>query len=415
MLTNLLINNVALIDEAEINFGAGLNILTGETGAGKSMLIDSINFMLGGRPGKDFIRNGAETAFVEGLFEINSNIVKKQIAELGIELNGENQLHISRSINNSGKNVCRINGRAAAVGMLKETSALLVDVHGQHEHQSLLNVNRHIHFLDAFCGDKLTILKSKLNECLIKYRDTIKKLNELTGGSRGEEQAEIWRYQINEIKQAKLLNGEEERLNAKRKRLGGVEKLARFAAEALDLLRGGDSNTAASDQIGRALYCLAEIEKLDAEKKELADTLGDAASIVSDVVRELREYADSLDADPAELELIESRLDVIYRLKNKYGSTVADVLAHCEKISGRLEQYENSGILIKENETLKRKQTQEIIEICKCMSSIRTEKAGQIKKQIETVLKSLGIDHAVFEIKIDKKKEFNSNGNDRAE
>ncbi|MCL2399904.1 MAG: AAA family ATPase, partial [Defluviitaleaceae bacterium] len=179
MIINLRVKNVALIDEAEVQFGEGLNILTGETGAGKSILIDSINFLLGERPGKDFIRSGADTAVVEGIIVVRDPDTHKAITDMGIEF--EEELLLSRSLNAQHRSTCRVNGRTINVGMLKEISSHLIDIHGQHQHQFLLDSNKHIMLLDRFCGEKLEKLKEELAELIAAYREISRELKTLQG------------------------------------------------------------------------------------------------------------------------------------------------------------------------------------------------------------------------------------------
>jgi len=187
MIVNLRIQNVALIDQVEVSFAPGLNVLTGETGAGKSILVDSINFMLGGRPVRDFVRMGAEFAHVEGILEIDDPSVKEGLFELGIDMS-DGQIMLERTMQTGGKSTCRINGRTVTAGLLKEAASLLVDVHGQHEHQSLLNPVKQMHLLDQFCGDELTALKTELGGLLSRYRETDRELKSIAavGNQRQE-------------------------------------------------------------------------------------------------------------------------------------------------------------------------------------------------------------------------------------
>lgn len=414
MIMELRIKNVALIDEAEVSFGAGLNVLTGETGAGKSIVVDSINFMLGERTARDFLRSGAESASVEGLVELDDDSYAA-VTGLGFDLSGDRQLLIRRVLNAQGKSVCRINGRTVTVGMLKDVSSLLVDVHGQHEHQSLLNNEWQLHMLDQFCGESLVAYKKSLAQFLQQYRENGRAIKALSGfGGEREAQLEILQFQINEIEKAKLKPDEENELQARQIRLSGLDKLSRATTEALKLLTG-DESVSASDLLGNAMTLVQEIARLDPARASLAVNVEEAVTAVSDAVRELSAYRDELDADPQELEQVETRLDTIYRLKKKYGPTLADVLKHYNGLVQRNEAVINSEADLKRLNAKRRELSGEITRLCRAMSGLRKQQAVTIQTQITGVLTELGMNHARFEIKIESKKEFGPEGNDRAE
>jgi DNA repair protein RecN (Recombination protein N) len=412
MISHLRICDVALIREVEIDFGPGLNILTGETGAGKSILVDSINFLLGERPVRDFIRSGAESASVTGILEITDESVTNALTQLGFAPE-DGQLMLSRAMTGN-KSVCRVNGRTVAVGMLKEISALLVDVHGQHEHQSLLNTDKQLGLLDQFCD--LTGLKQQLDAYIKSYREYGKALRALSGlGNQREARLEIIGFQRDEIKNAGLQKDEEETLNARRKRLGGLDKLVKLTSASLSLLDGGEGEQTALDQIGKALVFLQEIAEYDTERGGLADTLAEAATLVNDVAGELRDYAEELDADPQELERVEARLDAIYRLKKKYGATLADVISYGEKMDAEYERLVNAEQEINSLQAKRRGITREIAAVCAKMTAIRKRQAEVIERQITGVLTELGMKNARFKIDIQPKPAFGADGNDRVE
>jgi DNA repair protein RecN (Recombination protein N) len=412
MISHLRISDVALIREVEIDFGPGLNILTGETGAGKSIIVDSINFLLGERPVRDFVRSSAESASVTGIIEITDETVTAALSALGFGPE-DGQLMLSRTLSGS-KSVCRVNGRTVAVGVLKEISALLVDVHGQHEHQSLLNTDKQLRLLDQFCD--LTALKQELDTHLKNYRENGKALRALSGLGNGREaRLEIIGFQRDEIKNAKLREDEEETLNARRKRLSGLDKLVKLSSGSLALLDGGEGERTALDQIGKALVLLQEIAEYDPEKSGLADTLSEAAALVNDVAGELRDYAEELDADPQELERVEARLDVIYRLKKKYGATLADVIAYGEKMDAEYERLNNAEQEINTLRAKRRMITRDITAVCAKMTAIRKRQAESIEEQIARVLTELGMKNARFKIDIQPKPAFGTDGNDRVE
>ena len=414
MIKNLHVKNVALIDEAEVEFGDGLNILTGETGAGKSILIDSINFLLGERIGKDFIRRGTDTAEVEGLLLVEDLEVRQIISDMGIEL--EDELLLSRTLSHTGRSTCRINGRNVTVGMLKEICSHLVDLHGQHQHQSLLNANKHIILLDRFCDERLEIFKRELAELIDDYREITKELKNMQGApGQRETQLEIWQFQINEISQAQLKPGEEEELTKKRDRLSSIDKLAKNAGETLRLLYGGLADNSVTDHIGRSLTLMTELAKLDESKYPLVERLTEMSILLADVVEDLSDYSKTLDADPHTLERLESRLDVIYRLKKKYGASVEDVLAHLAKVEDQFNRSNDSEAEIARLTAKRREAMQHIAAKCNEMTVVRRKYAEMIEGRIVEALRDLGMKNVQFAIAFEKQAAFTANGNDKIE
>ena len=416
MLTSLSIQNVALIDRVQAVFAPGLNVLTGETGAGKSIVVDSINFLLGERPARDFIRAGATFASVEGIIEMDDAQTIAALAELGFDV-PDGQLMLERVMQAGGKSTCRINGRTVAVGMLKEVSAYLVDVHGQHEHQSLLNDTKQMQLLDSFCGADLTAGKAQLGDLLTRYRDNGRKLKALMGvGNSRNEQLDYWKHQLQEIEAAALKEGEEQTLTARRNRLGALEHLSENTRRALSLLYGGaESQYAALDQVGRATAHVTELAKLDTGKEPLVTQLNDAATQLADVAAELRNYIDELDTDPQELDRIESRLDIIYRTQKKHGPTLEAVLKKQAQLTQNIHTIENSDEEIARLTAIKRTLTREITAVCDALSATRTHHAAAISADICTVLRDLGMPAARFEIAVGRKTAFTADGNDQVD
>jgi len=417
MLNHLRIENVALIDEVEVSFAPGLNILTGETGAGKSILVDSINFLLGGKATRDLIRAGADFAHVEGILECTDPFIQEGLSALGIDAT-DGQIILARTMQtDSGKSVCRINGRTVTVGTLKEAAALLVDVHGQHEHQSLLDVTKQLQLLDQFCGTELEVYKSQLEELLKRYRETDRALKSIAGvGNQRQEQIEVWRFQLDEIVKANLKPKEEEELTIKRDRLSGLDKLNKNATSSLSLLYGGNNiQLCAVDQVSRATGLIAEISRIDPTREQLRNNIVEASQLLQDVVAELRDYVDELDADPNELEKLENRLDVIYRIKKKYGGDIEYVLKKQQELQSNLDNLENSEVEITRLKQVRRKIVTEITTICDHMNALRMAAAAQISAGISDVLKDLGMKNARFFVSITRKTAFGPDGNDQVE
>ncbi len=417
MLCHLLVNNVALIEQVEVDFHKGLNIISGETGAGKSIIIDSINFVLGERPGKDFIRSGAENALVEAIVSIeeDNRSVISELESIGIELDEENTLIISRTVNQAGKTTCRINGRTVTIGVLKDVSALLIDVHGQHEHQSILNPLKHIQLLDRFCGDSLTEYKENLAKQLKKYREAVKSIHDLTGDEKGRAaKIDLYQFQKNEIEMAALQKNEEDFLLERKKVLGSSGKLMAASEEALEFLYRGDGKSAA-DHIAKALDNVRDIAQLDVSQQRMYEMLESVSLQLDDVVADLRHYNNQIEHDPSELNEIELRLDLIYNLKRKYGNTVNEIIAYCESITSQLGVIENSEEALLALNKVKSNLEKEINALCEKMTAERRKNALTIQSQIESVLRDLGMTKAQFKIELETRDEFTANGLDKVE
>ena len=417
MIDHLRIENVALIDEVEVTFAPGLNVLTGETGAGKSILVDSINFLLGGKATRELVRAGADFAFVEGILECTDPFVKAGLSEFGIDTD-DGQIVLSRMMQaDTGKSVCKINRRTVTVGMLKEVASLLVDVHGQHEHQSLLDSNKQMRLLDQFCGSELESLKQNLADHLKKYRETDRAIKNIAGiGNQRDAQIEIWRFQLAEIEKAALKPGEEETLTGKRNRLSSLDKLEKNASGALELLyRSTNFQLCAADQVSRASAMIAEIARIDVAREPLLAQTVEASQLLQDIVAHLRDYVDELDADPNELEKIETRLDIIYRTKKKYGGDVEFVLKKQQELQQNLDNLENSDAEIARLKQVRRKIVTEITTICDQINALRTGAAAKVAAGISDVLADLGMKNAKFFIDIQRKTAFGPDGNDSVE
>lgn len=417
MLEYLHIKNVALIDEQTINFNEGLNILTGETGAGKSMIIDSINFVLGEKVSKDFIRNGQESALVEILFFLKDNKVIEAIKDMDIELDAYNSLIISRELNKSGRTVCKINGRVSTISMVKEISSLLIDIHGQHQHQSLLNPSKHIVLLDQFCTEEFFKLRHKLYEQYHEYKNIQNSINQLIGDeSQRQQKIDILQYQVNEIEAANLKVDEEENLLQQRKILASTEKLSKGLEEINILLNGDEFNSdGVISQIGRIGTLLKDLSSIDSSLDEVSKLADTVELQLDEMLLEIRHYNKEIDHNPESLYEIETRLDLIYNLKKKYGSNIKEILDYYTKTKNQLDFILNSEEQLKKlNKDLKSKE-KNIIELCQKISDARKSKAEEVQKQIEDTLIDLEMKSAKFKIQIDKRENFTDNGWDKVE
>jgi len=416
MLSFLRIQNVALIHMLEISFGGRLNILSGETGAGKSIIIDSINFVLGERMGKNFIRSGETMAEVEALITIGDTSVAAALRALGVSMEEDDALLLYRSVTDSGRSTCRVNGRVVTIGMLKEISALLIDIHGQHEHQSLLNPARHIELLDRFCGDALEDLKATAVDRFRAYREVVKQIKAITTDAADREaKLEMYAFQVKEIEAAKLKSNEEESLDARRRFLNASERLTDAAGDTLSALYGHEDGASALDLLGAALGPSAMLAEIDETQREFADAIRDMHARLDDLLRDFRRYCDNLESDPKELDRVEARLDTIYKLKKKYGASVVEVLAQAAQAREKLEAIENSDEALAELAEDKVRLEKELVRLSAQMSAVRKTAAQNIEREIETVLRDLGMKSAAFSILIERKKELSPSGFDKIE
>lgn len=342
MLASLHIENIAVIKSADIEFDGGFTVLTGETGAGKSMIIDSINLICGAKQSKDLIRNGEESACVSAVFTDIPEPVRKAVAELGISPDEDGVLMFSRTLSASGKSTARCNGGMIPLTLMRQAMGLLIGIHGQHDNMALLAPENHILYLDEFADDKKEL--SEYRECYERYCSLNRRIEELTSNEREKAQRlEFLKFQINEIESVNLKSGEEEKLLAKRKKLQNSEKIVELSDTVYSLIYSNEKGNAAADKCKRASRAL----------EALAPVMTDADSLVSRldfVIGELEDIALTVDAlreeqsaDPtAELDKIETRLDAIESLERKYGDTVDDVLAFLDKARAQLEDIELS-------------------------------------------------------------------------
>ena len=417
MLEHLHIRNVALIKESEISFGDGLNILTGETGAGKSMIIDSLQFALGGRAGKDFLRHGEKQAAVEALFSVQSQALTEKLAENGIVPEEDGTLLITRTLSEAGKSVCRINGSTVTVGMLKEIAEDMIDIYGQHEHQSLLNPVKHIRLLDRFCGAGFGEAMEEYKNSRQRLKDLEKQLTILIGDeSQREQRMDMLLFQKEEIEAAELQEGEEDALLEQKKRLSSMERLIRLTGESVTLLYDGDDRApSACDQLGDALAKLQEAAEYDAALSPLADALADGYAAVEDCARDLKREAEEQEADPEELERIEERLQLFYKLKRKYGGSIEAVLEFYEKAVQELEFLSNSSEKAAELSAKKAAEEKRLSALAETLTARRRATAEQVEEQIETALHDMEMKHARFHIQIEEKADWGADGKDKVE
>lgn len=343
MLTSLKIENVAIIESAAIEFGCGLNVLTGETGAGKSIVIDSINAILGERTSRDIIRTGAQSAKVYAVFEDVNERVRNFLDENGIDCE-DGVLIINRTLSREGKNVCRINGAPVTVSMLREIGGELIDIHGQHDNQSLLSPEKHCGFVDSFAGnaDLITDYREKYGR-LCEIRSKLKKLT--TDESSKSQRIDFLTYQIDELEKAEITIGERDELKARKSLINNSQKVIESLNIAYEALKAD----------GAGVDMITDAESEIANASVYMETLGEASEKITDIRYELEDIAETVrdamtevDFDPSELEDIDERLDLLYRLSKKYGDTEEEMLEYLEKARAELDNIAFSEERVKE-------------------------------------------------------------------
>lgn len=419
MLLQLDIQNIALIDKLSLEIAPGLNVLTGETGAGKSIIIDSINAILGERVNKDIIRNGNDRAFIEAIFDYDKNTYVQQILEqLGIDSEDEN-LIISREISLSGKNTCRINGRLVNVSTLKQVGQLLIDIHGQHDNQSLLKTETHIDMLDAFGGASLEKSKAEYLKLFEEYKAVKSRINGLVG-DKGEiaRRMDMLKFQIDEIKNAKLKKGEDEKLNKQRQILVNSEKIMNSIIESYQLLNEENNAKPAMYILNKALQELSSITKYDEEITPITEKLESVIYQLEDICEDILAKRDGADFDPEELSSIDERIDIIARLKRKYGYTIDEIIEFYEKSKNEYNELLQSESLLEELN----KQLNELKQkLCVCSKNLhiaREKAANVLEKNITDELENLEMKNSQFKVNLiynEDEKSFTKNGLDSAE
>ncbi len=409
MLRGLDIKNVAVIEKLSIELKPGMTVLTGETGAGKSIIIDSINMLLGARANKSLIRNGEEKAFVSASFDADDATVKL-LEEYGVDCD-DDFLIISRELNSDGKSVARINGQMVPSAVLKEISSELVNIHGQQDNQAILNSAKHIDFLDDYAGvcDELAEYK--------RVRAELKGIGtELEKSRMNEDEklrlSDLLRYQTDEIEKAELSIGEKEKLTEERTLIQNSAKIAEGVNAAYNALFETESGSA-YDAVSVAGRALDNIAGFNGELSELSSKLVDIKYAIEDVVHELR--AMELDFDERYLDDIEERLDTISKLEKKYGGSVEAVLEFYEKASKELEDIVNNDEVIKRLEAEYAKKEAELKKIGEALFEKRRSAAETLSKSVVSELSDLDMEKARFEVNLDHTDEFFKNGMDKAE
>ena len=398
MLQSLYLENIALIEKLGIELFPGFNVLTGETGAGKSIIIDAVNFVLGERTSRDLIRNGAARAKVEAVFNLNEgDAAFAALDALGIEYDG-NELILSRELSAAGRNACRVNGTLVPVASLKSVSDTLVDIHGQHEHQALLDAENHISYLDAYCHAESLPIIEKIDAIVSRRNELMLKRNSGFSSERERErEMDMLRYQIEEIASANLEAGEEERLNAEKTVLLNAERI-RTALETAHMALSGAEEGSALSAIDTARRSMRDIAALNKDYEALGDKIEELYYAAEDISFVLRDTSENVESDMQRLEEIEQRLKLIFDLKRKYGRTVEDVIDFGKDAGTKLNELENAEALAAELDAKLDKLKAEYNVAADELSKVRRAAGDRLKRDVLNELKDLGMAKAMFDV-----------------
>ena len=420
MLTNLHIKNLALIDEVRVNFSKGFNVFTGETGAGKSILISSLGLLLGGKADKSLIKGGCQFAKVDAMFDVegDTDVFSQLFDEIGVDR--EETISLSRTINISGKSEYRVNGEIVTLNVFKKFASELLDVFGQHDNQALLDRHNHILFLDKYIGNNVVQLKSILAEQISELNAINRKISALGGDERQRErEVDLLNFEINQIEEANLRLGEDDELIGKRTILQNSEKISRVMNEVVDKILGiNNIPMTLKDVVSQ----LGSITGLDKDIDQCRERTQSVRWEIEDIAGTLQAYAQSINYDENELNKIEERLDLINGYKRKYGNTIEEILAYYDQCVAKREALLNCDKELQELNEAKNKLLIEILDESNKLHNLRMNNKAKLEQEVETELKELGMKNAKFVIDIagisdiaSVEKNINANGLDVVE
>lgn len=397
MITELTIRNLAVIEHVTVSFRNGFSVLTGETGAGKSIIIDALSLIAGGRGSAELVRYGCDKAEIEAQFDIPPNHpVHEALAGIGIEAAGDELLIIRREVSAQGKSTSRINGQLVNRSMLREVGEWLVNIHGQHEHQSLMKAEAHLHWLDLFEADAIIPVRVQYEQAYDRYSALKKELRHLEETSKQALQmADLYRFQIEEIGAASLKMGEDESLSEERRKLANAEKLYQNIADSYDILYGSKGISA----ISKAIQKVGDVAQVDTAKlNPLLEQMQSAYYQLEDAAYQLRDYRDGIEFSPDRLEQIEDRLSLIHTLRRKYGDDVGQIIAYGERIKQELLLIENKDETIKRIEADVEREKSRLLDFGAKLSHLRQAAAKRLARGIESELKALHMERTRFDV-----------------
>ena len=413
MLLNLHVKNLALIKEVDVDFTNGLVVLTGETGAGKSLILGSVNIALGKKVEKDIIRKGAEYALVELTFCIDSRL-KEKLEQYDVYPEDENIIVVSRKITH-GRSVSKINGETVSLTTLKSVMDLLIDIHGQHDHQSLLYKNTHLQILDKYAGEEVKELKNTISDKYSQYIEIKKELDKFDmDETKRLRECEFAEFEINEIEAANLSLGEDDEVENEFKKLSGSEKIMSSLSDAYQIM-GYEGNQGVCECISRVGYDLSEISDIDSKLSDLQKQIYDIDDMCKGLAREISDYIDEVNYEPQRVAEVEERLNLINHLKLKYGQSIEKILAYKGEKQAYLDSLNNYNLMREETKTKLDKEMSELVVLCDKLSSLRKKYAIKLEETVVKALEDLNFLSVKFKINVSKKENVSANGQDEVE
>ncbi|MCM1024915.1 MAG: DNA repair protein RecN [Roseburia sp.] len=414
MLQSLHVKNLALIEETEVEFTEGLNILTGETGAGKSLLIGSINLALGGKFEREMLRKGADSALVELIFTGNGPRVREKLEQMELEPSEEDTVIISRRLS-AGKSVCRINGETVTAKQVKELAETLIDIHGQHEHQSLLNRRKHMEILDSYCGTGYERAAEAVRQAFFRCAGLRKTLQEesMDEEARQKEQS-LAEFEVREIQEASLKPGEDEELEQRYRLMTNSKRILEGLSESRQLT-GNDGQDGAGEALSRALRAMRGVSGFDPRLQELEEQLAEIDSLLADYNRDVAEYMADCEFDEKDFETTERRLNLLNHLKGKYGDTVEEVLEYERTRRGYLEKLADYDVYLERMEKELKKAETELEKACEKLSKIRKRDGAVLQQKLKDALIHLNFSAVEFEITVSRAANISASGWDEVE
>ncbi len=414
MLQSLHVKNFALMEETEVEFGRGLNILTGETGAGKSLLIGSVNLALGGKFEKEMLRKGADSALVELVFDADSAKVREKLAQMELDASEDGTVIISRKMQ-VGKSVCKINGETVTAKQVRELAEILIDIHGQHEHQSLLNKKKHMEILDSFCGAEYESAARAVEE---EFEACRRLRKELSGGTMDEEtkakEQSLAEFEWQEIEEARLVPGEDDELEQRYRIMSNSKKITESLSESYQMT-GNDSEGGAGSALSRALRAIRGVASYDPRLEELEGQLAEIDNLLADYNRDVAEYLGDCEFDEEDFTSVEERLNLLNHLKGKYGNTIEDVIRYGQERQKLLEKLTDYDVYIRELTEQLSQAEERLKAACAKLTQIRQKNAVILQGQLRDALVHLNFLTVEFEIAVRPEQNMTAKGWDDVE
>lgn len=415
MLQELSVKNFAIISELRVTFQSGMTVLTGETGAGKSIIIDAMSLLAGSRGSSEYIRQGAEKCMIEGVFALpNQPELLALLEALGVELEDE-LLIIQRDLSRSGKNYSRVNGRSVNIANLKKIGNFLVDIHGQHEHQELMQSEKHLAILDSFGGQELAVLKERYQKAYADYRRVQKKVADREKNEQEfAQRMDMLRFQHDEILAANLILGEEEKLEEEKQKLNNFQKITEVLSFGHTMLSGEE--TSSLDRVGQVMATLETIAQWDADYQALFETVQNSYYLLQEASAEMLQHLDHLELDENRLYEVDNRLELLRQLKRKYGETIAQILAYDEEITKELADADLLEQKADEWSALQQQAYQDVLQLAEKLHQARQTIAKELEVRMVQELKDLYLAQTKFQVRfLDTEQKLTESGMDQVE